>query len=114
MTTERAIEIFKYINENRAFGVVSVDGEEYHEALDMAINALEKQKWIPCSERLPKYTDNYLVTVGVGDELGYWEETNCLRFERFRCCEPRWVIPYNPYNVYTVLAWMPLPEPYKG
>ena len=53
-------------------------------------------KWIPCSERLPDTNGDYLVT-------GRQGAVNKRRFE-----DGRW------YGNWAVLAWMPLPEPYKG
>ena len=68
-------------------------------------------EWIPCDERLPQYTDEYNVTVGVASEFGYFEKVTTLRFERIKGKEPRWVIPKN--EIYNVIAWMPLPSAYK-
>ena len=68
-------------------------------------------EWIPCDERLPQYTDEYNVTVGVASEFGYFEKVTTLRFERIKGKEPRWVIPKN--EIYNVIAWMPLPLSYK-
>lgn len=78
----------------------------------LPINAIEAWNtradgWIPCSERLPEIDEEVLVTNGGvmcvrsltntideelvwDDEYGQWED-----FEEF-------------------IAWMPLPEPYKG
>lgn len=68
-------------------------------------------KWIRCDEKLPQYTGEYNVTVGVASEFGYFEKITTLRFERINGKEPRWVTPKN--EVYCVIAWMPLPSPYK-
>lgn len=69
------------------------------------------EKWIPCNERLPQHTDEYNVTVGVASEFGYFEKVTTLRFERIKGKDPRWVTPKN--EVYHVIAWMPLPDPYE-
>lgn len=66
--------------------------------------AEEYGKWIPCSERLPAVDGMYTTTlsgelVGTDEPFvgplyfkdGYWEEDGDC-----------------------VIAWMPLPEPYKG
>ena len=65
-----------------------------------------EQKWIPCSERLPEESGRYLVSVldGIGKRTT--------------------VAPYQPrYKAWTmtgrmaywkVIAWMPLPESYRG
>lgn len=55
----------------------------------------QEPKWIPCSERLPKDNGYYLTTTMYHEVYcDYWEE------ERFNRTE-------------TVIAWMPLPEPYE-
>lgn len=72
------------------------------------INHLEKMQsepqWIPCSERLPEKFGNYLVSVKrhgwnceehIENDIAYWDD-----LEGF-------------HKVDEVLAWMPLPEPYK-
>ena len=67
------------------------------EAHYMAIKALEQEpKWIPVSERLPEENGYYLTTTMYHRVYcDYWEE------ERFNRTE-------------VVIAWMPLPEPYKA
>lgn len=65
-------------------------------------------QWIPCSERLPTESGKYLVTV-----------KNLTRFWILK--EPVFVCNYE-FNEFMfqgwedneVIAWMPLPEPYKG
>ena len=69
-------------------------------------SAQPEQRWIPCSERLPEESGRYLVSVldGVGRRTT--------------------VAPYQPrYKAWTmtgrmaywkVIAWMPLPESYRG
>lgn len=59
-----------------------------------------KPKWIPCSERLPKFGEVCLLTE---HEIG-WNGT-----------EYNHVIigTYNDNYKNHYLAWMPLPEPYK-
>lgn len=59
---------------------------------------IEYSKWIPVSDKVPE--DNgfgyYLTTTMFGEVYcDYWTGTNFERQE-------------------TVIAWMPLPEPYKG
>ena len=71
----------------------------------------EIPKWIPCEERLPEESKEYFVTV---QHTG-WN------------CEPTKFVSSSKYNPKTrcfecenekrrgdkVIAWMPLPEPYK-
>ena len=69
------------------------------------------QEWISVDDRLPQYTDEYNVTVGVPSEFGYFEKVKTLRFERIKGKEPRWIIPKN--EIYNVIAWMELPKKYQ-
>ncbi len=64
--------------------------------LDGYQKAMEKQQWIPCSERLPDQNGKYLV-------VGRQKAINILKFEG-----GRW------YGKWGVVAWMPLPDVYKG
>lgn len=89
------------------------DGVTMYDVADHLIaNGVTVQEWISVKDELPKYTDEYNVTVGVPSEFGYFEKVTTLRFERIKGKEPRWVIPNN--KIYNVIAWMPLPQPPKG
>ncbi len=81
-------------------------------------NSLEKLKnpWIPASERLPeepeenpvfygKYLEVYLVTTKYGSS----EQDNVYPFRAF------WngINFTDGMNILDVIAWMPLPEPYR-
>ena len=81
-------------------------------------NSLEKLKnhWIPVSERLPeepeenqvfygKYLEVYLVTTKYGSS----EQDNVYPFRAF------WngINFTDGMNILDVIAWMPLPEPYR-
>ena len=71
-----------------------------HEIIKMRIGNLSstqpEQRWIPCSEKLPEARGLYLTTTK--DKVvycDYWNEDNFDRTEM-------------------VIAWMPLPKPYRG
>lgn len=77
----------------------------YDEAIKMAIVALQQpeQRWIPCSERLPKVRQWVLCQCRAGI-------IDVLRLTDDGC----WYRKSNEiYMSGFVLAWMPLPEPYK-
>ena len=77
-----------------------------NEALDMAINLLEQIGWIPVSERLPEKDGFYLATCD-GKICGNDAPFSWLaEFEN-----GKWVADEDDYQC--VLAWIPLPEPYK-
>lgn len=69
---------------------------------DMAIEVLEQEpKWISVNERVPKDCKNVLVTIA--------EHGTTVTYVNFYIpTEERWADDCE------VIAWMPLPEPYKG
>ena len=72
-------------------------------------------KWIPCSEKLPDIDMSY---PNEKDYLVYYEHgcydvasySNINRFWHEYTTEPYW----NGAQYCKVIAWQPLPEPYKG
>ena len=95
------------------------------EALDMAIEALKTQsKWIPCSERLPENSGDYLVCPSDGVIEDYSDCRDVMIMPYDADCEAFgwWTDRYDPislgfvdsdFNEFEVLAWMPLPKPYR-
>lgn len=65
-------------------------------------NSLEKLKgqWIPCSERLPEENTKIIVCFahGLVTALGFWDGLFHGVYD---------------YTTEVVIAWMPLPEPYR-
>ena len=108
MTNEEAIRIIKIVLAVAEDFKITVQGEEFteekcKEAVEIATEALSSSgkpnKWIPVSERLPEKDKDYLCCDDMGQmDVGYFSQT-CW------CC--------NAY-MYDVIAWMPLPEPYKA
>ena len=121
MTTERAIQILE-MNEQEKWRC-GVAAEEEKEAFNMAIEALkshdglcdnlawyinerhrllkEKPQWIPVKERLPEKYRACIVTCENGDVFKYAYINSTI-------CNGKWVCCGNE-----IIAWMPLPEPYK-
>ena len=82
-------------------------------ALDIVntlLNDLEQDEkengWIPVSERLPKASGTYQVTCMDGR---IYRST----YAKFQCKLKRWELT-GARSYWKVIAWMPLPEPYKG
>ena len=67
-------------------------------SLDMAIEALERQRWTPCSKQLPKKSGYYLATIDRG--LKVVDVIFFLNGSGFLMAD-------------TVTAWKPRPEPYQ-
>lgn len=78
---------------------------EQKEALRIAVKALENQQkvgeWIPVSERLPDKKGLYLVSHGENYSVCIEEFNGIRHFSMI-------------HNYSQPVAWMPLPEPYKG
>ena len=68
-------------------------------------SAQQEPRWIPCSERLPEKSGRYLVT---NTRLGAFEVTWNIFYNGKGEAPEGWL-----YEDGTI-AWMPLPEPYKG
>lgn len=81
-------------------------------AFDKIIDIIEAQpktwKWIPCSVRQPEMDGKYLAwnKHGFSMVLPYAEKWNCHRTHTGKVIKDS--------EIKDVIAWMPLPEPYKG
>lgn len=116
MTREEAIKYFKMMLAEKTYPSTT-----RQEAFTTALEALEKQatsdyasEWIPCSERLPDRNGTYLVTICSYDEIANINYMSVEygnsdgNFLHYGTEKPRAKI--GKY----IVAWMPLPEPYKG
>lgn len=97
MAIDRAIEILDPEHRENYDGI-----DEVNEACRMGMEALERTRWIPCSERLPEagkilVTDGKTVTISNGAWL-------------YRSLEGKTRVPANYGAGLTVTHWMPLPE----
>ena len=100
MTTDEAISELGYmldyhLRTNGHHNVTKAD-----EALTMAIEALKGEQWIPVSKRMPEEFGWYCITHKDWDnsDVAFWEK--------------RWLNGQGTV-VKDVIAWMPIPEPYK-
>ena len=60
------------------------------------------QGWIPCSVRLPKENTEVLISLEWGIDIGEYRNGDW---------HSEWINHYDDGNV---LAWMPLPKPWRG
>ena len=103
----------------------------YGADIDKAIKALEQTMWIPVSERLPKKLEPVNITwVNHNPESYYADIKNKPFTATGHYCKGKWywyssicqdyLEEYGRCDVdeidkdIEVIAWMPLPEPYKG
>ena len=102
---------------------------ELEDAINLAISALEKQeqdKWISCSERLPKNNGEYLVTEKFSN--GFPPDVCILQFAKdlYKLDEHdfynrkgeagfcRYDQEFGYSEAKGVIAWREKPEPYRG
>ena len=103
--------------------VPSAQPEAVEEAKNAVLSVIKSEPhWTPCSEELPKENGHYLVTfhqTATEEDLGFDMDDTDVRKMRYDTKHgwrtpihiPSWI---NDAVVSTVLAWMPLPEPYKA
>ena len=85
----------------------SIDADPYFDAVETVIKSLNKTRWIPVSERLPSGQENVIVTIYDDHGDTPWEyTTNAWHIDGV------WIAD-NDIVYGSVLAWMPLPEPYR-
>ena len=99
MVNKKAIEILTNMRDMKPF---LVDGETYesqNEAINMGIQALESQRWIPCSEKLPPVS-YCRVMVRTSDDVMMARFANGKFFNNL----------HNELN--EVKAWMDIPKSY--
>ena len=103
MTREEAVEILQ-----GAIKKPNTKDGYLGQAIDMAIKALEQEpNWIPVSEKLPEERVNVLICDIDGDVyIAYmW---NIIYANRIA-----WSDASSFDNIKSVIAWMPLPKPYR-
>lgn len=114
MKTEKAIERIKAFRDYLCAGNPIWDVDECKEAFDIAIAAME-QRWISVSERLPEIGEHYVsepcIVYCSNGAYGFAElEENIFGQVGWNCERDD---EYHE-SLGEVLAWMPLPEPWKG
>lgn len=97
-TPEEAIEVIKANMPTSGYQML-------REALDMAIEALKQECWIPVKERLP---EPGLKT------LAQWRMylSDSLYMDILKHTGKEWICEQGVPNG-EVIAWMPLPDPYR-
>ena len=85
-----------------------------------ALPSVQPERWIPCSERLPEKNGRYLVTRGLKACNSIWNRVYIVNYTDLMGLKAEKIwwdgnvgkSDFEPID--DVIAWMPLPEPYKG
>lgn len=90
------------------------DIEDYHDLMVEALTELPPAQpgWIPCETELPKENGQYIITVKYEHVDGYED----IYSEHGEWVDGHWDFGLGYYHcgrVEKVLAWMPLPKPYR-
>jgi Protein of unknown function (DUF551). len=122
MTNEEAAKILKLERDSwRMNPRLKVD-QRLYDAFDVAIKALDQTRWIPVSERLPEKNGECLVTVSFHfcGEIVFkcsfatdLHKVDEYEFPEHKCGFYGIDSEWGSYEINDVIAWMPLPEPYK-
>lgn len=91
--------------------IINQVAEEYKQDLTK-VNQEYNQGWIPCSERLPEIA-GYRVLATLENPFGQKKVDTIFTgygLNPFWHCNN----PETDLNIWKVIAWQPLPEPYKG
>lgn len=105
---------------DRAIEILDPEHQEHYESIDpvieacrMGMEALERTRWIPCSERLPETDGPYLVVNKATGRIGVYNFSRVQNFPFFGPQENAWwslADNWYPQSCSTT-HWMPLPEP---
>ena len=108
---QAAIEWVK--TECNPYGKPTLDFESGKKVIEYLKQMPPAQKWTPCSEELPEAGVRYQVTFESG-EVGYADFRNKIFLLDGSVKENVWEIERYYEEDGEVIAWMPLPEPYKA
>ena len=91
-----------------SYGAIMINPRDFYDMADCQKVVQQANKWIPVSERLPEKSDVYLTT---------FLEEGKRYVERFYYSDfMGWMMPIawqDEGRIENIIAWQPLPEPYK-
>ena len=111
MTNEEVIRALEHIRSAIRNGIPPTKPGKAIEAIDIAIAALERDRWISVEEKLPIVNERVLACVNILGKPSAWDAVrwNGEEWE----AEAEAMYDYWTTIDYPVTHWMPLPEPPK-
>ena len=106
ISRQKAIEALRDA-ENHAFNSYYQGLIKAHKIIADLPTAQPETQWIPCSERLPERADNVIICYKKGYHTLVSTGIYLYKFKM-------WYVDVVGDLRNEVVAWMPLPEPYKG
>ena len=113
-----AIDHFKSITVATSIG--NKYNEGFVDGLDFAVGHLKTMpsvqsipQWIPCSERLPEEDDYRYCIECLDGAVWYFTENGTMGLGYYYKSVKEWSTTDDLKTDGKVVAWMPLPEPYK-
>ena len=115
MDNKEAIEILKQLDlivkNNNSWNETATNAVS--EACNLAIKALEEKEWIPVSERLPNTLGVYNVTRKLNEGETIYFISGASYFDGQNTWHADTGVNHGRPYLTDIIAWKPLPEPYK-
>ena len=123
MKHENAIQCLQVMKGAECINALSQEFPEHYgienmEALELAIEVLKKNRWIPCSERLPNNDEYDWVLAQVQEDNGHLQIPKVMEYREsindwYLEGEFGGWLKEKHGDAFKVIAWMPLPPAYK-
>lgn len=126
ISRQSALNVLNKLDVSDGVGISSVAcclQEEAIRSIENLPSVQPEQRWITCSERLPEEDTEVLISYRYKEGEGDTDHVNiditsygtvCFGGREIHTLK-EWRQPFDYFHAnYEVIAWMPLPEPYRG
>lgn len=98
------------VNKEELIKALQYDRQQYKKGYE---DAKAEQQWIPCSERLPQTNGVYNVTRKISDGFECRNISDSCYYDGAYTWHDDTRVNHKRRYLTDVIAWMPLPEPYR-
>ena len=101
------------------YGCEPSDIGAFEDIIEKMPSVQPEPQWIPCTERLPEKSGRYLVTRKFNALFSLWDKVDILNYSDLMGLKKEKIwwsgnVGKSDFEKFDdVIAWMPLPEPYK-